>query len=207
MNLLHMLAAITVLATAQPAKPTPEQQLGATRAALAAARDSLYKCKEGPRRDSRHRAQAHATTAAAQTRALEGHRSQTSEAPPDRGLAPRGFSSTDTGGEIRRQDLEEGGPGCGAPDRAVGLLDGFGLTAGFRWDRETVCPTCPHVCTPAPPPPPHEEQKDPFFVGAELRLPLTPHVDAFGNLDRDWTEAAHWNARVGISVRPWRRVR
>jgi hypothetical protein len=83
------------------------------------------------------------------------------------------------------------------------VRDGFGLTAGFRWDREQGCPSCP-TCTPAPPTVTHHEtQVDPFFVGAELRLPLASRVDAFGNIDRDFVEAPHWSARVGLSVRPW----
>jgi hypothetical protein len=93
-------------------------------------------------------------------------------------------------------------PAYSSTSTSVGnaFLDGLGLTAGFRWDRE--CLDCqPVACAP---PPTHNV--DPFFVGAELRLPLASRLTAFGNVDRDWTEAPHWNARLGIAYRPWGRA-
>lgn len=81
------------------------------------------------------------------------------------------------------------------------IRDGFGLTAGFRWDQATECPMCPKPCAAVPPPPPTGHH-DPFFIGAELRLPVSGRLAAFGNFDRDWTETARWNARLGVSFRP-----
>lgn len=75
------------------------------------------------------------------------------------------------------------------------FLDAFSLTAGFRWDRECV----------GDPDASHASNSDPFFVGGELRLPLNSWADLGGNIDRDFVEAPHWNARVFVAAHPWRK--
>lgn len=70
------------------------------------------------------------------------------------------------------------------------LKDGFAVTAGFRWDRD-----CPEFRTVLVRP----GTSDPFFIGAELRVPLTDELTLAGNFDRDWTDAPDWNARVHLS--------
>jgi len=90
------------------------------------------------------------------------------------------------------------------------VVQGFGIRAGFRWEREHVCPTCPAPVpcyTPPPPAPPTEEPgyRDPFFVGAELRLPLARGVQVFGAWDRDFTERANHQTTVGVVMAPWSR--
>ncbi len=87
-------------------------------------------------------------------------------------------------------------------DAMGALLNGFSLTAGFRWDRE-----CPEVAegSTMTSTTSHVGNTDPFFVGAEARLPLNTWSDLGGNIDRDWTEAPHWNARVFVALHPWRK--
>ena len=82
-------------------------------------------------------------------------------------------------------------------------LQGFRLTAGFRWDQE--CPAGHGETNEFLTTTPKVEVKDPFFVGAELRLPLAPKLEAFGNFDRDFVDAPRWNARAGVSFAPWGR--
>ena len=91
-----------------------------------------------------------------------------------------------------------GAHNCSLGDR---IVQGFALTAGFRWDQE--CPD-PTVCAP---PPSHPKNVDPAFVGAELRIPISARTTLGGNFDRDWTDAPDWNARVYVSFAPWKRVR
>jgi hypothetical protein len=81
-------------------------------------------------------------------------------------------------------------------DALGALVDGFSVTGGFRWDR--ACPD-PLALEPA------VQHNDPFFVGVEERIPLASWVDLGGNFDRDFTEAAHWNARVFVAAHPWRK--
>jgi hypothetical protein len=69
------------------------------------------------------------------------------------------------------------------------LEDGFGVTAGFRFDQ--VLPT----------PVAESKHVDPFFIGLEYRAPLSERFDVFGNLDRDFVQAPNWNARVGVSYK------
>jgi len=76
------------------------------------------------------------------------------------------------------------------------IKDGFAVTAGFRWDKE--CPDCPTILVPVPP---RRGNCDPFFLGAELRLPITDELTLAGNFDRDWTDSPDWNARVHLSYR------
>lgn len=73
---------------------------------------------------------------------------------------------------------------------------GFELQAGFRWQTETECPTLYSH-------PPTIEVKDPFFLGAGVRLPLAKDSGVFGNFDRDFTEASRWQTRVGLYFKPF----
>lgn len=76
------------------------------------------------------------------------------------------------------------------------LVSGLELDAGFRWQPEHACPTLvvPH-------PVPHV--RDPFYLGATLRLPLAAHAGLFGSFDRDFTERAAWQARTGLYFAPF----
>lgn len=88
-------------------------------------------------------------------------------------------------------------PSAPCPSLLEQLRDGFELTAGFRWDIEHECPT---PTRPVPGTRPH----DPGFIGASERVSFSPtsHVGVFGNLDRDWTDAPEWSARVGLYWKP-----
>ena len=82
---------------------------------------------------------------------------------------------------------------------------GFEITAGFRWDREVVCPR-----SFIPRYPVDRHQDDPAFVGLELRLPLGEYYTVHGRFDRDIFEdsefvtAPHWNAAVSIGWAPFK---
>jgi len=76
------------------------------------------------------------------------------------------------------------------------VVQGFGLTAGFRWDQD--CPE-PGICSPP------AGNHDPAFVGAELRLPVNAWATVGGNFDRDFVDAPDWSARAYIVLHPWRR--
>jgi len=81
------------------------------------------------------------------------------------------------------------------------LVTGFEINAGFRWQTESECPD-PQSSTA-----PESESRvhDPFYIGAGLRLPLTPRAGAFFNFDRDFTDAPNWQARLGLSYAPFRK--
>lgn len=89
-----------------------------------------------------------------------------------------------------------------APKPEVGvydqLLSGLTLSTGFRWETEHA-----HQIPCAPPPPVHV--RDPFYLGVGLHLPLSDNLQGFGEFDRDWTEAPHWQVRTGLEWSPFKR--
>ena len=80
------------------------------------------------------------------------------------------------------------------------LLTGFELSAGWRWETEAGATDCEFSPAAAA-----VEVKDPFYIGASLRLPFTTNVGAFGAFDRDWTEAPNWQTRAGLYFTPFHR--
>ena len=90
---------------------------------------------------------------------------------------------------------------AGSYDMLGALIDGFSITSGFRWDR--ACPEVDEHGVPVSGTGTHNE--DPFFVGADLRVPLNSWASLGGNVDRDFVEAPHWSARVFVALHPWRK--
>ena len=76
------------------------------------------------------------------------------------------------------------------------------LVGGFRWEEETLCPPARIA---VPPPPVHPKHVDPVYLGLAVRLPLAEHAGIGAAIDRDFTDAPHWQGRLYLSVTPWRK--
>jgi len=95
----------------------------------------------------------------------------------------------------------ERGHRCEPAKDGLTFLQHFALTAGFRWDRE-----CPELDERGRTAPRNDSGfHDPFFVGAELRLPLGTYADFFGGADFDLEDQRWGSGRLGVAVRPWAR--
>ena len=85
------------------------------------------------------------------------------------------------------------------------IKTGFEITAGFRWDREVVCPRAYISRYPV-----DRHQDDPAFLGLQVRLPLGEYYTLQGRFDRDIFEdsefvtAPHWNGAVSIGWAPFK---
>jgi hypothetical protein len=77
------------------------------------------------------------------------------------------------------------------------VLTGFEVTAGFRWDYQR-CLDDRRSTTPTT-----VQGHDPFFVGAQLRLPITENYGAFVSGDRDFVDDPQGNVRVGLYFKPF----
>ena len=84
----------------------------------------------------------------------------------------------------------------------VAMKSGLDLSAGFRWQNEVPELACQ---TAAVPEPKHQPSRvvDPFYVGIGETLPLSPRSDLFAWFNRDFTDAPHWSASVGLRYHPF----
>lgn len=87
------------------------------------------------------------------------------------------------------------------PSLGQQILNGFELNAGFRWDRFDCHDDLRLTRRVELPPTAH----DPFFLGAQVRLPIYEGYGLFVRGERDWTEAPRGNVALGVYFKPFYR--